>query len=425
VKTPTAENRLGKNIVSLFILQGANYLVPLITLPYLVRILGPEKYGLIAFSFAFISYFTVFVDYGFNLSATREISRHRHDHKKVSEIFSAVMFIKLAFTVTGFILLSAIASIWPMLSKEWTLISVVYLVVAGNALFPIWFFQGTEDMRSISVVSIVAKVAVVIGIFWLVHKESDYILAAGLQASSMVIAGLISLIMILGKSKITLVLPDAIQIRTQIREGWHIFTSTAAMTLYTNSNIFILGLITNNVIVGYYSAAEQLVKAAQGLMTPISQAIYPHISKLVDTSKEMALKFIHKSFIRIGLLSFSLSFLLFILAEPLVLIMLGDKFIPSIPILRVLAFIPFLVALSNVLGIQTMLTFGLKKEFSRIIITSGVINIGLIIPLVYLYGGIGAAAAVLATELIVTISMAYRLDKSGLSSAFNGNKQWT
>lgn len=425
MKKSKAENRLGKNIFSLFVLQGTNYLLPLITLPYLVRVLGPEKYGLIAFTLSFITYFTVFVDYGFNLSATREISRNRDDHEKVSAIFSTVMIIKLAFMLVGFILLYVIAGFWPTLGKEWTLASVVYLAVAGNALFPIWFFQGMEDMKTISVVSILAKVLVVAGIFLLVHKESDYILAACLQSSSILIAGFISMTIILGKSRITPVLPGASQIMAQLREGWHVFTSTAAMTLYSNSNIFILGLITNNVIVGYYSAAEQLVKAVQGLMTPISQAIYPHISQMVDRSREMALKFIHKAFVRIGLLSFLLSFLLFILAEPLVLFILGDKFTHSVAILRVLAFIPFLVALSNVLGIQTMLTFGLKKEFSRIIIISGVINIALIIPLVYLYGGTGAATSVLLTELFVTALMAYRLDRNGLTSAFNGNKQWT
>ena len=419
------ENRLGRNIVSLYVLQGANYLLPLVTLPYLVRVLGPEKYGLIAFTMAFIGYFTVFVDYGFNLSATREIARQRDNPAKVAEIFSVVMSIKIVFMLAGFVLMSAIAAAWPALGAERTLCTVAYLAVAGSVLFPVWFFQGMEDMRTITIISIVARILVVMAIFGLVKQESDYVLAAALQAGTMVIAGLAGLVIILRRSDIPLVRPGHAQVREQIHKGWHIFTSTAAITLYTNSNIFILGLLTNHAVVGYFSAADQLVKAAQGLLTPISQAIYPHISALVEVSREKALRFIHTSFIRIGLLSCSLSILLMLLAEPLVLVILGDQYTDAILVLRILALIPVLVAMSNIFGIQTMLTFGLNREFSRILIWSGIINLGLIVPLAFLYQAPGAAISVVVTETIVTVTMALSLARNGLGSVFRGNRQWT
>ena len=419
------ENRLGRNIVSLYVLQGANYLLPLVTLPYLVRVLGPEKYGLIAFTMAFIGYFTVFVDYGFNLSATREIARQRNDPAKVAEIFSVVMSIKIVFMLAGFVLMSVIVAAWPALGAERTLCYVAYLAVAGSVLFPVWFFQGMEDMRTITGVSIIARILVLIGIFGLVKQESDYVLATALQAGTMVIAGVGGLFIILRKTDISLVRPTTAQVRDQLHKGWHIFTSTAAVTLYTNSNIFILGLLTNHTIVGYYSAADQIVKAVLGLLTPITQAIYPHISALVEVSRDRALRFIHTSFVRIGLLACTLSILLMLLAEPLAFIILGDQYADAILILRILALIPALVAISNIFGVQSMLTFGLNREFSRILIWTGVINIGLIVPLVMLYQGPGAAVSVVLTESIVTIAMARSLARNGLGIIIRGDRQWT
>lgn len=422
---PVTESRLGSNIASLYILQGANYLLPLVTLPYLVRVLGPDKYGLIAFTMAFVAYFTVFVDYGFNLTATRDIARCRDNPARVSEIFSTVMLIKLSLMASGFVFMSIIVLIWPVLRQEWALCSVAYLAVTGSVLFPVWFFQGMEEMRSITKISIAARLLVVLAIFSLVRDEGDYILAAGLQASTTVIAGIVSLYIILARADISLLVPGIGQIRQQMADGFHVFASSAAITLYTNSNIFILGLLTNTVIVGYFSAADQIMRAAQGLLTPISQAIYPHISALVDKSREQALSFIHSSFIRVSLLACGLSVFIFVLADELVLLVLGEQYMAAAPILRILAFLPLLIAMSNILGIQTMLTFGMKREFTRIIIWSGMINICLIIPLAIFYAGRGAAASVLITEAIVTAAMAGSLWKNGLAAVIGGKRQWT
>jgi polysaccharide transporter, PST family len=199
----------------------------------------------------------------------------------------------------------------------------------------------------------------------------------------------------------------------ELKEGWHLFISTAAISLYTTSNTFILGLLTNNVSVGYYSAAEKLVNSVLGLLYPVSQAIYPYISRLVSDSKEGATIFIRKALILIGCGSFAASSGLFLFANLIVYFILGPHFSESVIVLRILAFLPFVIALSNVLGIQTMITFNMKKAFSNILISAGVINIVLAIILVPHFQHVGTAVGVMATETYVTAAMSFFLLKKG------------
>jgi len=187
-----------------------------------------------------------------------------------------------------------------------------------------------------------------------------------------------------------------------------------AISLYTTSNTFILGLFTNNTIVGYYAAAEKIIKAIQGLLNPISQTVYPYISKLASESKERALNFIRKLVKIVGGISFVISFSIFIFADFVVNILLGSQYQQSIIVLRILAFLPFIIGLSNIFGIQTMLTFNLKQAFSKILISAGLLNIVLALILAPLYQHIGISIAVLTTEIFVTLSMFFYLKRKGI-----------
>ncbi|SNR60922.1 flippase [Desulfurobacterium atlanticum] len=413
VNTPE-KKRLLENFISLSFLQGANYILPLITLPYLVRVLGPEKFGLIAFAQAFIQYFNILTDYGFNLSATREISIHRENKEKIAEIFSSVMIIKFALLILSFIIMTIIVFSFEKFRKDWLVYYLTFGMVVGQVLFPIWFFQGMERMKYITFLNITAKLIFTVAIFIFVHKVSDYFYVPLLNSLGFCIAGILALWIIFRNFNLSFKVPKFITIKYQLKEGWYIFISTVAISLYTISNTFILGLFTNNTVVGYYSAAEKIVKAVQGLLAPLSQTIYPYISKLVKESEEKGLKFIQKVTFIIGGISFLLSLILFFFADLIVKILLGNKYEASIVVLRILAFLPFIIALSNIFGIQTMLTFNYKKAFSKILITASIINIFLAFVLVPLYQHIGISFAVLISEIFVTVSMFSYLQKKGI-----------
>ena len=413
LNTPVKKRLMG-NFLSLLFLQGANYIFPLITLPYLVRVLGPEKFGLIAFAQAFIGYFIILTDYGFNLSATKEISIYRDNKEKISKIFNSVIIIKLGFMTVSFLILSFLVLTIPKFKNDWLIYFFTFGMVLGNVLFPVWFFQGMERMKYITSLNITAKLIFTTSIFIFIRKMQDYIYVPLISSLGSIIVGVLSLWIVYKNFKVNFTLPDFKGIKYQLKEGWHIFISTVAISLYTTSNTFILGLFTNNTIVGYYSAAEKIIKASYGLLTPVSQTAYPYISKLVTESKQKALNFIRKLAKLVGIGTFTLSSFLFIFATPIVNIVLGPQYQQSIVVLRILAFLPFIIGLSNILGIQTMLTFNLKRTFSRILISAGLLNVTLALILSPLYQHIGVSIAVLVTEMFVTLSMFFYLEKKGI-----------
>jgi PST family polysaccharide transporter len=407
--------RLIENIGSLTVLQGANYVLPLITLPYLVRVLGPEKFGLLAFAQAFIQYPVVVTDYGFNLSATREVSIHRKDAGKVSEIFCSVGLIKIGLMVASFLVMMTIVAAGSRFRAHWPLYSVTFLTVVGNVMFPVWYFQGMETMKYITVMNLISRLIATFCIFALVHRESDYLLAAGIQSGSFVIGGFLALLSVRRVAPIHFKIPPRRALVAALTDGWHVFVSTAAISLYTASNVFVLGLFTNSTVVGRFSAAERVIRAAHGMYTPVARAIYPHINFLVMDSSEKALAFIRRSLRWMAALSFAASALLFVFSGPIVALALGPEYASSANLLRWMSPLPFLIALSNVFGMQTMLTFGMNKLFCTILVLAGLINVALLVPLVYVQGAQGAAMAVVATETFVTITMGFALLRRGFN----------
>ncbi|WP_421077865.1 flippase [Methanothermococcus sp. Ax23] len=397
--------RLFENFASLFTLQGLNYILPLITFPYLVRVLGPDKYGLIAFASAFIGYFNIITDYGFNLSATRDVAVHRDNKEKLSEIFSSVMIIKIVFMVLSFIILCIVVFSFEKFSHNWIIYIFAFGVVLGNVLFPVWFFQGMERMKYITFLNIISKTVFTISIFVFIRDASDYIYVPLISSLGYILAGVLSLIFIFKKFDVVFKIPSKIEVINQLKEGWHIFVSTVSINLYTTSNTFILGIFTNNTIVGYFSAGYTLIQAFLGMLNPISQTFYPYISRLASESKEKAVSVIKKLIRGVGAFTFILSLLIFIFADLIVKIVLGEQYYNSIIVIRILAFLPFIIGLSNILGIQTMLTFGYKRAFTKIIVAGSIINIILALVLVPFWKHIGISTSIVITEIFITLSM--------------------
>lgn len=396
---------VARNAASLYLIQFAHYILPLITVPYLVRVLEPSGYGLVAFGQSFIAYFTILADYGFAFSATRKISLHRDDIVAVSKIASHVWAAKALLACAGFVLLLMLTSLVPKLQESSALLLILYGSVIGSVLFPTWLFQGMERMVAISVINLAMQLFILIGVFTFIHRSEDYIVYAALISAGSMLSGLVGAAVAVQMFRVRPVLPSLRGIMDTLREGWVLFLSMASVSLYTAGNAFILGLLTNATAVGYYSAAEKIVKAVLGLLGPIAQAAYPRFSRLAFESRAAALQWARRMLFLVGGAGLVLSLTLIITAPFIVGIILGPQYEPSITVMRILAALPFLVAISNVFGIQLMIPFGKDGAFMLILFMAGLLNIGLAVIIVPYWYEVGMSAAVAVSETFVTAAM--------------------
>lgn len=417
------DKKIIRGALSLLLIQGANFLLPLVTFPYLLRVLGPHEFGRLVFSQATIAYFVLLTDYGFNLTGTRRVAQCSDDFRQLSKTYWEITSAKFLLAGLSFIVLFVLTATVPAFSAYRDTIASSFPLVIGSVLFPQWLFQGLERLGFISVCSITARFATIPLTFWLVEDAADTWLAALIHASGQVMAGLIAIYLLIRYRLVGFSIPSPRDILKSLEDGWHVFISTAAISLYTTTNTVVLGILTTPSTVGFFAAADKIRAAGQSLMTPLSNAVFPRVASLMDKDRKAAFSLIRKLLLLQGGIGLAMSLILFIFAPQVIALAMGSGYEESTHILRILAWLPFVIGLSNVFGVQTMLNLGMKRPFSRILLASGIINLTLLIPLVIHADGIGAAIAVLTTECCVTLFMYLTLRSKNISIINKGKIQ--
>ena len=277
-----------ENIFSLLTLRALEYVLAFILVPYLIRVLGPLHFGMIAFMQGIMEYFRIFVDFGYSLTAPKAIAQA--EEQKIGFLFAKYFYGKVCILIFVTLVFFAVYNLQRILlgnTIDILLFQVMYCGIIGNVLFPVWFFQGIQKMRYITILNMSGRICTMLGIFLLVKSPDDYILAAFLQACTPLIAGVFSIVWLRKHYTGLFKWPTIGEIINSYKEGWSIFVSSLAVNLYTATNVVVLGMLTNNVIVGYYSAADKLITCVRRGIYAVSDAIYPFISKMMkdDISK--------------------------------------------------------------------------------------------------------------------------------------------
>lgn len=393
-KLSSQQNRkLLSNFISLLILQGANYILPLLTLPYLFKVLGADNFGLLAFASSTILFLQVIVDYGFNLSGTRAVSISSNNNKNLVEIFSSIMTIKLFLFLFSFIVLTILIFFFEKIASHYLLFYITFGIVLGEALFPRWFFQGMEQMKYITYINISIKVFFTVCIFIFVNDKNDYYIVPLLNSIGYIAAGIFSLYVVYNSFNIRFKKQNTITVVRYFKESWNIFLTEFIPNLYNNFSTFLLGFFTSMDNVGYYSLATKIVGIMNALLQILKTVTYPYLNK--DFSK---FKIIAKIMIGTGIL---LSIFILLFSATVLPYIFGSKVINSLNLIYILSLSPFFASVLFTFGTNKLLILKKDKEFRNITFVFSFFGFISSIIFVPIYGIYGAAITLITTRALI------------------------
>ena len=395
-------NPMATNFISLVLLQGVNYLLPLLSFPFLFRILGVERYGLVTFGYALMQYFVMFTDFGFNLSATKYISQHRNNLRAINAYLNSAMIGRVVLCFISFIVLLVLISTFDKFRSESTLYILFFGIIIGNVMFPMWFFQGMENMKYITIFNIVAKSLSFIPFFIFIRGPEDYLYVPICYSVGFILAGLVSLCIVYYKMGMRWYITPASQIKCALKDSSTYFLSRASTSLFTTSNSFLLGLVCGNTAVGYYSAAEKLYQAYNQLLSPFTGVLFPHIAKSRDVA------FFKKIFYRISTVNLFSVTLVLLLAPFILQIVYGTADPNILPIFRTLICACFVTMPSMLMGYPFLAAMGHPLFTNWTVVCTSIIHItGLF--LLYLLHSLTPVSVAMMVVFSETLLISFRI----------------
>ncbi|MDX1303667.1 oligosaccharide flippase family protein [Photobacterium sp.] len=403
-----------KKITSQFIYQVGNFILPLLLIPFLIDLLSPEQYQLLIILQSAVLFFALFINYGFDLKGTKEISRIIENRSNCYSYVKTALYTKFFIFVFSSLFLFIIEIAIFNVQIEFVLSSILWLfayVFQFN-----WYFQGKGNFSTITRLGLIPKVAVLSFVFIVVNGDETAYYYLILNALAVFISNFLmcremysELGSFDGEPSKEIQLNE---IKAILKDGYSVFISQLSTSLISNANVFILPLILSPTSFIVFNTAERLVRVTAMLTTPFTNVLFPQVSRRVHEGKD-----INRLISMISILSvfvYSSGYGIFLL--------FGDYFInlifPSVAnelmfYLKFMLIIPLMIFLNNLLGTQIGLNMGQDKYFSRVILVGGISNVSLITMLTYYYSDYGTISAAVSSQVIILIGMYWVAKKGG------------
>lgn len=395
-----------KNAIYNVIYQVLNVLIPIITIPYISRVLGSNGIGEYSYTNSYVQYFMLLGMLGIAIYGNRQIAYLKSDRNKIEREFINIYMLQV---IANLVALTVYIIIFVIINTE---NRALYLAQGINLLSCMldisWFFIGYENMKSVVLRNTVVKVIGVILIFIFVKNENDIILYTIILSTSMVFG---QLIMWFGLNKyIGIVKPSLEEMKKHLKPIMTLFISQIAVQIYVLLDKTMLGIIKDASEVGFYTNSQKTIKLALTLSTSIGVVMLPRMSSLHYLGKKEEFKnLMEKSFSFCNVLAIPIFFGLFVIASSFSPWFYGQGFDGIQNLIRVGAIIIIPISISNVLGMQIMMPIGREKQFTISVICGLIVNFILNLIMIPLYGSMGSMIASVFSEFVITIVQLYFL----------------
>lgn len=398
-----SKTSLKRNAFALLTMQAINYLVPLVTLPYLTRTLGVDQYGALNLALSLVQYGMLFINFGFNLSATQYIARHRDQPLLISRAFWETMLAKLSlFLIACITFILITINITTFYEIRW-IVFILFIQLLSVAIDPLWFFQGLEKLERVSLIGSLIRLLTIPLLIVFVHSPDDVGIAAFIQATLLLTASIVNIVLVKKEQVIVLIHLHKLRIIRALHKSLPLFIGAAAISLYNTSTPIILGLVSSYDQVGVYSASFRVQTAAIGVFTVLGQVIYPRVNHLFATDVDSAYLFVKKLLIYMFPILLVASFLFYFLVPILAPWVLGKGFNESAETLKIMAPMLFLIPYSVVFAHNLLLPLGYQRIYYLVPLIIGLCHLVYSTVLSHYYGAIGASYSILITEIVTTI----------------------
>ena len=405
---------VSQNAMAMYAVQAVLTVLPLVTLPWMARALGPSELGLILFTQSFSFLVGILVEYGFNFSATRRIARERDQPEALAVTVAEVQAAKLALVgLTGVVTLIALAAV-PQFREDPRLAAFGWAIASLTGLTPAWFFIGVERMRTLALVDVTVRLLMAAAIVLLVTEEGHGLRVLWIWTLGSVVS--LSVLSTLMYRRVALVRPRRSGGRLALTDGWPLFVTSASVSLYTSGTVFMLGLVTTNARLAMFAAAERVARVAVRAINPVSFAAYPRVSHLLgtgDADRAQRLSVIVLAAVTgIAVLS---TVVLYALAPTVVRLLFGEEFSEAADLVRVLVLMIPCIAVTSTLSGLWLLTRGLDRPATVIAVGGAVATLALTPLIGSLAGPPGVAWLLIAIEAGMVVVFVWVVRSRGLA----------
>ena len=410
-----------RNFVMNAVLALSGVVFPLISYPYVFRVLQPEGTGKVALATSVIAYFSMFAQLGIPTYGIRACAKVRDDRQALSKTVHELLGINLVMDLAAYVLLAVAILFVPKLQEERTLYIVVSVTIFLNSIGMEWLYKALEQYTYITIRSIVFKVIALIAMFLLVKEKEDYVIYGGISIFATSASNILNFIN--SRKYIDFGRVKEFDWRRHLKPVMVFFAMACAATIYTNLDAVMLGFMTTDADVGYYNAAVKIKVLLVSVVTALGAVLLPRSSWYVENGQMEDFRRVTQKALRFVLLAASALSVYFILyARESILVLSGDAFLPAVPAMQVIMPTVLLIGLTNILGIQILVPLGKEKAVLQSEIAGAVVDLVLNLILIPQYKATGAAIGTLAAEAVV-LGVQYRTLRGEIGEVFR-NYRW-